>query len=135
MKNTDCRRSVFPGSTAHPTRLVQSAAMASVAPPKPGYHPMLPANIRALLSDAQLETVIYAGEAHSDFLAGSWTVDATFDLVQAAAADAANAVRFRVASCSATAPARARAASRPASSSTTGSRDAARRCGSPNPTS
>ncbi|MBB4955955.1 putative RNA methylase [Agrobacterium vitis] len=85
----------IPGSTAHPTKLVQSAAMASVAPPKPGYRPMLPANIRALLSDAQLETVIYAGEAHSDFLAGSWTVDATFDLVQAAPTEAVNAVRFR----------------------------------------
>lgn len=83
------------GCQAHPTRLVQSAAMASIAPPKPAYRPMLPANITDLLSDAQLETVIYAGEAHSDFLAGSWTVDATFDLVQAAPAEAENAVRFR----------------------------------------
>ncbi|KJV40276.1 methylase [Brevundimonas sp. KM4] len=82
-------------SQAHPTKLVQSAAMASVAPPKPAYRPMLPANITDLLSDAQLETVIYAGEAHSDFLAGSWTVDATYDLVQAAKPDAENAVRFR----------------------------------------
>jgi len=85
----------IPGSTAHPTKLVQSAAMASVAPPKPGYPPMLPANIVSLLSDAQLETVIYAGEAHSDFLAGSWTVDDTFDLVQAVPTEAENAVRFR----------------------------------------
>ena len=85
----------IPGSQAHPTKLVQSAAMASVAPPKPSYRPMLPANIRARLSDAQLETVIYAGEAHNDHLAGSWTVNETFDLVQAAPADAANAVRFR----------------------------------------
>jgi len=83
------------GSQAHPTKLVQSAAMASIAPPKPAYRPKLPANITNLLSDAQLETVIYAGEAHSDFLAGSWTVDATFDLVQAAPADAENTVRFR----------------------------------------
>ena len=82
-------------SQAHPTKLVQSAAMASVAPPKPAYRPMLPANITDLLSDAQLETVIYAGEAHSDFLAGSWIVDATCDLVQAAKPDAENAVRFR----------------------------------------
>ena len=82
-------------SQAHPTKLVQSAAMASVAPPKPAYRPMLPANITDLLSDAQLETVIYAGEAHSDFLAGSWTVDATCDLVQAAKPGAENAVRFR----------------------------------------
>jgi predicted RNA methylase len=85
----------IPGSTAHPTKLVQSAAMASVAPPKPNYRPMLPENIRALLSDAQLETVIYAGEAHGDHLAGSWSVDATGDSVTAAPADAANALRFR----------------------------------------
>lgn len=85
----------IPGCQAHPTKLVQSAAMASIAPPKPAYRPMLPANITDLLSDAQLETVIYAGEAHSDFLAGSWTVDGTFDLVQAAPAEAENAVRFR----------------------------------------
>lgn len=85
----------IPGAQPHPTKLVQSAAMASVAPPRPSYRPMLPANIHELLSDAQLETVIYAGEAHGEYLAGSWTVDETFDLVQAAPADAANAVRFR----------------------------------------
>jgi predicted RNA methylase len=87
----------IPGSQAHPTKLVQSAAMASVSPPKPSYRPRLPANILsdALLSDAQLETVIYAGEAHSAFLAGSWTVDETFDVVAAARDDVENAVRFR----------------------------------------
>jgi predicted RNA methylase len=85
----------IPGAQAHPTKLVQSAAMASIAPPKPSYRPMLPANICDLLSDAQLETVIFAGEAHSDFLAGSWTVDETFDLVKAAPPDAENALRFR----------------------------------------
>ncbi|PPQ19421.1 methylase [Bradyrhizobium sp. AC87j1] len=87
----------IPGSCAHPTKLVQSAAMASVAPPKPSYRPHLPANVMAdgVLSDAQLESAIYAGEAQSEFLAGSWTVDTTFDVVAAARDDAENAVRFR----------------------------------------
>ncbi|MBB3999741.1 strawberry notch family protein [Aureimonas pseudogalii] len=85
----------IPGAQPHPTTLVQSAAMASVAPPRPGYRPTLPKDILARLSEAQLETVIYAGEAHAAHLAGSWIVDETLDLVSAASDDAANAVRFR----------------------------------------
>nr|WP_295463198.1 strawberry notch family protein [Mesorhizobium sp.] len=81
----------------HPTPLVQSAAMAAVAPPKPSYRPLLPDAIidGGLLSDAQIESVVYAGEAHSGHLAGAWTVDETCDIVSAAPEGAENAVRFR----------------------------------------
>ena len=71
--------------------------MASVVPPIPSYRPHLPTNAitDGLLSDAQLESVIYAGEAHSQFLAGSWTVDDTYDVVSVASDEAEKAVRFR----------------------------------------
>ncbi|WP_316214832.1 strawberry notch family protein, partial [Bradyrhizobium sp. SZCCHNR2035] len=87
----------IPSARPHPTKLVQSAAMASVVPPKPSYVPHLPTRIVAdgVLSDAQLESIIYAGEAHGGFLAGFWTVDETFDQVRAASEDAEGAVRFR----------------------------------------
>src|SRR4051812_6599345 len=42
-----------------------------------------------------LSPSFYAGEAHSQLLAGSWTVDETYDLVCAAREDADNAVQFR----------------------------------------
>lgn len=87
----------IPRAKPHPTPLVQSAAMAAVAPPKPSYRPLLPDAIIdvGLLSDAQIESVIYAGEAHSGHLAGAWTVDETCDVVTAAPDGAENAVRFR----------------------------------------
>ena len=87
----------FPGAQPHPTKLVQSAAMAAVAPPRPSYRPHLPTRLLSagILSDAQLESIVYAGEAHAGYLAGAYTVDDTYDAVSAAPADEANAVRFR----------------------------------------
>ena len=88
---------IIPGAQPHPTPLVQSASMASVAPPKPAYSPHIPADLiaKGVLSDAQVESIIYAGEAHAGQLSGAWSVDATFDVVSAAADDAEDAVRFR----------------------------------------
>ena len=54
------------GAQPHPTPLVQSAAMATVAHPRPAYRPKLPLDLvaKGRLSDAQLESVILAGQAH-----------------------------------------------------------------------
>jgi P-loop containing NTP hydrolase pore-1/C-terminal domain on Strawberry notch homologue len=88
---------VIPGAKPHPTKLVQSAAMASVAPPKPSYRPHVLDRLvtEGVLSDAQLESLIYAGEAHSGFLSGHYTVDETLDTLSAVAPETAGAVRFR----------------------------------------
>src|SRR3546814_13588234 len=77
--------------------LVQSAAMASVAPPKPGYRPHVLDRLvtDCVLSDAQLESLIYAGEAHAGFLARHYAIDETFDAVSAVDPGTPGAVRFR----------------------------------------
>jgi P-loop containing NTP hydrolase pore-1/C-terminal domain on Strawberry notch homologue len=81
----------------HPTTLCESAALASVMPPIPHYQPYLPQKVVAhsLLSEAQLESIIYAGEAHAHFLRGHYQVEEHLDVVSAAAATDANAVQFR----------------------------------------
>jgi hypothetical protein len=69
--NYKVRRFEIPGAQAHPTDLVESSALASVLTPEPSYAPHFHPEIiqKGLLSDVQLETVIYAGEAHSKYLA------------------------------------------------------------------
>jgi len=64
------RRIELPDAKPHPTDLVESAALASVLPPLPSYQPHFHPSIisQGLLSDVQLETVIYAGEAHRKYL-------------------------------------------------------------------
>ncbi|WP_019998952.1 strawberry notch family protein [Aureimonas ureilytica] len=85
------------GAQPHVTTLVQSAAMASVAPPVPSYRPKLPVTVvrDGLLSDAQLETVIYAGEAHSTFLKGRYTLHPEHGTLIAARDDDPAAFRVR----------------------------------------
>ncbi|WP_245298248.1 strawberry notch family protein, partial [Rhodomicrobium vannielii] len=87
----------IPGAAPHPTPLVQSGAMASVMPPAPSYRPHVPARVLSagLLSEAQLESVIYAGEAHQAFLSGRYTVNESFDRLTPAGEGDEGALRFR----------------------------------------
>lgn len=67
------------GARPHPDQLVESVAMASVLPPAPTYRPMLQANAFAALSDAQLETIIQAGEACERDLKGTFSPNSAGD--------------------------------------------------------
>ncbi len=59
-----------PGAKPHPAHLMESAAMAAAVPPLPAYQPKLPKELveKGLLSDAQMEAVVYAGQAHQETL-------------------------------------------------------------------
>ncbi len=59
-------------AATHPTPLVESIAMGSIAAPRPRHVPVLPADLVACarLSEAQLETLIYAGSAFERDLPG-----------------------------------------------------------------
>jgi predicted RNA methylase len=65
----------IPQACAHPSTLSESVAMAAIKPPMPAHQPLLPTHVitDGILSEAQLETVIYAGEAHSVILPQRFT--------------------------------------------------------------
>ncbi|HEX8223759.1 MAG TPA: strawberry notch family protein [Allosphingosinicella sp.] len=65
-------RIAIPDGASHPTPLVESLAMGSIAAPKPSHKPLLPARLveEGLLSVAQLETLVYAGSAFERDLPG-----------------------------------------------------------------
>ena len=59
------------GSRAHPATLVESAAMAAVDMPEATYTPKLPPEVvKNNLSEAQMVSVTYAGQAHEQKLPG-----------------------------------------------------------------
>ena len=58
------------GAKKHPTLLDESAALGDTDPPPPTYKPTLPQSMidEGKASDAQLEAVVYAGQAHEQML-------------------------------------------------------------------
>ena len=69
-------RIAFEDAPVHPTPLVESVAMGSVAAPQPDVTPRLPAGWQAdgLLSEAQCETLVYAAQAFARDLPGQFKV-------------------------------------------------------------
>lgn len=91
------QRLSFDGAKKHPTPLVESIAMASVSPPYPDAQPILPPQLlqNGTLSDAQLETIIYADQAHSKHLDGHWAVNKDGLTIEPRDLNADDAIQFR----------------------------------------
>jgi hypothetical protein len=70
-------RIVFDTAGEHPTALVESVAMGSIPAPIPTHVPALPERTvsERLLSSSQLETVVYAGHAWTQFIPGRFRPD------------------------------------------------------------
>ncbi|MEM8779796.1 MAG: strawberry notch family protein [Cyanobacteria bacterium P01_G01_bin.49] len=85
------------GAKPHPTKLVESTAMNAIAPPKPTYVPKLPKRVitEGLLSDAQIESVIYAGNKHEQFLPDWFVYDRFLDKRKRVTQGTLGAVRYR----------------------------------------
>ena len=67
-------RITIPSAVRHPTALVESLAMGSITAPRPMARPRLTAGLveKGALSDAQLETLIYAADAFTRDLPGRY---------------------------------------------------------------
>ena len=82
----------------HPTSLVETAAMAAIRSPMPAWRPLLPTATvsTGILSGAQLETIVLAGEAHSRHLTTEYEVNEEWDEAEPVqAGTSGSAVRFR----------------------------------------
>ena len=75
---------IIDSARRHPTTLVQSAAMSAVDHRRPTTRPVLPAHLvtDGTLSDAQLESIVLAAEAHSADLPGRYSIDSDYDNVR-----------------------------------------------------
>lgn len=58
------------GGANHPGIIVETAGLANIKPPRPVYRPRLPVELvtSGKISEIQLERIIYAGQAHAQFL-------------------------------------------------------------------
>ena len=84
-------RIVIEGAADHPTPLVESVAMGSIAAPVPRGTPQLPEGLisKGVLSAAQAETLIYAASAHARDLPGRFEIEDKVCSLKASATGAA----------------------------------------------